>query len=239
MYKINVLISGANSDLAKPMIKKVLALPNVNQLHFLTHSEFELADERVSVHKVDFSIPDSFEKINNLLKDKNITHFIQYHGFAYEADDLNRITFESFSKTMNINLNSVVAILKVLLPQMEKGKFGRIVLMSTASANYGGGINGFSYGMAKHGILYLTKHLAKYYTKFNILTNVVSPGFILSKFHTEVLGRSVSELQKRAESIRLGRSGSAEDVTKVIFSLAFENDYISGENLKIDGGDFI
>ncbi|XDD45054.1 SDR family NAD(P)-dependent oxidoreductase [Leptospira sp. WS39.C2] len=239
MDKINLLISGANSDLAKPMINRVLNMHQIDHIHFLTHSEFNIKEDRVTVYKLDFSNSEEFERISESLKLANITHFIQYHGFAYKGDDLKSLNLQNLYKTLDINLISVVEILKVLLPQMEKNKFGRIVLMSTASASYGGGLNGFSYGLAKHGIIYLTKHLAKYYTKQNILTNAVSPGFINSKFHTDVLGRSETELQKRAELVRLGRSGSAEDVNKVIYNLAFENDYISGENIKIDGGDFI
>ena len=111
--------------------------------------------------------------------------------------------------------------------------------MSTASASYGGGEKSFAYGLSKHGIYFLTKYLAKHYSKHNIITNCVSPGFIGTKFHLAEGGRDKDFLDRRAESVRLGRAGDAEDVAKLIFNLCFENEFIVGENIKIDGADFI
>ncbi|TGL45817.1 SDR family oxidoreductase [Leptospira perdikensis] len=239
MDSYHVLISGANSDLAQAFIEKVLKIPNLKSLHLLTHTDYRSSNEKVKVHSVNFLNHSSLSEINDVIAGEGITHFIQFHGFAYSEDSIQKITDKDFSETLEINLTSVAFVLKAILPNMESQGYGRIVLMSTASAGYGGGKNSFSYGLAKHGILYLVKHLAKYYTHKNILTNSVSPGFIRSKFHTQVLKKTEVEMEERAKSVRLGRIGTPEDVARVIYNLAFENDFVTGENIKIDGGDFI
>ncbi|TGM80958.1 SDR family NAD(P)-dependent oxidoreductase [Leptospira bouyouniensis] len=239
MDSFNVLITGANSDLAQQFISRILKDPKLKKLHLVTHTGYKVTDERVSVHLLDFVSHVVLDQINDLIANETFTHYIQFHGFAYPEDSIQTISSKTFYDTMEINLVSVISILKAILPNMELQGYGRIVLMSTASASHGGGKNSFSYGLAKHGILYLVKYLSKYYTNKNILTNSVSPGFIRSKFHTQVLNKTESQMEERAKSIKLGRIGTPEDVLRVIYNLAFENDFVTGENIKIDGGDFI
>ena len=111
--------------------------------------------------------------------------------------------------------------------------------MSTASSGFGGGQSSFGYGLSKHSIIFLTKYLAKYYTQYNILTNCVSPGLFLTDFHTKRMNRSSEQMEDRSKTIRLGRSGTLKEISDLIYYLTFINGYISGENFKIDGADFI
>ena len=55
----------------------------------------------------------------------------------------------------------------------------------------------------------------------------------------EIMERSKETLEQRVKSIRIRRAGKPIDVAKVIYELAFNNDYISGSNITIDGADFI
>ena len=70
----------------------------------------------------------------------------------------------------------------------------------------------------------------------DLLSNCVSPGYIKTKFHTETMQRSEEEMEERGKFVRLGRPGTPEDVAKVIYELAFNNDFISGDNIKIEIG---
>ncbi|EMY69616.1 oxidoreductase, short chain dehydrogenase/reductase family protein [Leptospira vanthielii serovar Holland str. Waz Holland = ATCC 700522] len=225
--------------MAQAFIAKVVKIPNLKKLHLFTHSDYQSNNEKIKVHSFDFSSNTKVNLVKEAIAGESITHFIQFHGYAYSEDNIQKISSKDFNDTLEINLTSVISILKAILPNMESQSYGRIVLMSTASAVHGGGKNSFSYGLAKHGVLYLVKHLSKYYTNKNILTNSVSPGFIRSKFHTQVLKKTEAEMEERAKSVRLGRIGNPEDVARVIYNLAFENDFVTGENIKIDGGDFI
>ena len=111
--------------------------------------------------------------------------------------------------------------------------------MNTASSEHGGGKSNFGYGLAKHTVGYTIKHLAKYYTSYNILSNCVSPGLIETKFHTKRMKRTLKQLENRASMIPLGRPGTPSEVADLIYHLTFRNSFISGGNFKIDGADFL
>ena len=46
-----------------------------------------------------------------------------------------------------------------------------------------------------------------------------------------------SAIKERVKTIRLGRPGNVSEVAELIYFLAFENKFITGQNIKIDGGD--
>ena len=57
--------------------------------------------------------------------------------------------------------------------------------------------------------------------------------------HEQTFKRSKEDLEKRKKFVRVGRAGEPADVANMIFELTFKNNFITGENIKIDGGDFI
>ena len=67
----------------------------------------------------------------------------------------------------------------------------------------------------------------------------MSPGLFLTDFHTKRMNRTFEQMENRIKSIRLGRSGTLKEISDLIYYLTFVNGYISGENFKIDGADFI
>ena len=88
--------------------------------------------------------------------------------------------------------------------------------------------------MANHSVGYLTKHLSKYFTQHNILTNCISPGLIDTKFHTNVMKRTPEEIVRRSQTVRLRKAGTPKDVASLIYYLGFENEFITGQNIKIE-----
>ena len=120
-----------------------------------------------------------------------------------------------------------------------KKKGGKIVLTSTSSALHGGGENSLAYGISKSGIISLTKALARFGAKNNIIANAIAPGFIATRFHTKVMLRSKKQLKERLKFIKLNTQGKPQDITKLIMFLLFENNFITGEAISIDGGDWI
>ena len=77
---------------------------------------------------------------------------------------------------------------------MIDSRFGRITLMNTSSSSHG---KVTWIHMSKHSVDYIVKHLAKYYTEHNILSNCVSPGFVNTRFHTHYMNKSQSDLDSR------------------------------------------
>lgn len=235
-----ILITGASSDIAQELIDKILS-SHINSSFILTYNTTNLLKSNIKnteSFKVDWTNKSEVDKFTCYISEQNITHFVQLQGGLTDGGNIEDLDDNLFFDTFNLNIFSSIKIIKAILPNMIKNNYGRIVLMSTASANYGGGFNGFSYGLSKHSVMYLTKYLAKYYARYNIITNSVSPGFINTKLHKQS-NRDEDFMTKRAKSIRIGRVGCAKDVSDVIFGLLLENQFVVGENIKIDGADFI
>ena len=234
-----VLITGGSSDIAKPLIEDILELTEFKLIIAKYKNNKLVNSDRVVIIESDLSSEGGISEFLNKIEKYDISHYIQLQGNALLDDSLETLSYDEVLYSMNINLLSTNMILSKLLPKMRISSFGRITLIGTASANYGGGKNSFSYGLAKHSVEYIVKHLAKYYSEFGIISNAVSPGFIKTKFHTDVLKRDEKFLEKRGAMVRVGYTGLPKDISDLIYFITFKNKFICGEVIKADGADFI
>lgn len=228
--KRKILITGGNSDIGISLINKIKieSQSEIISTRNSGRSIKELVSEEI---QIDFSEPNldmsGFDSLG-------ITDVVVLHGKIVrdniQTDCLN-------NSVVQTNLVSTSNLISCLIPGMIKSKFGRIVLVGSAGNERGGGRDSYSYGMSKSGLTYMARHLGKYYTEHNILSNCVSPGYIKTKFH--INSKSRSEINSREETIPLGRAGLPEDVTDMIYYLLFINQYMTGQNVILDGGDFI
>jgi 3-oxoacyl-[acyl-carrier protein] reductase len=94
-----------------------------------------------------------------------------------------------------------------------------------------------NYSAAKAGVIGLTKALAKETAKFNVTVNAIAPGMIETKILDDLSdGQRVAALSE----ILLGRIGKVEDVAGAVAFLCSERArFITGEVIKVDGGQYI
>lgn len=89
------------------------------------------------------------------------------------------------------------------------------------------------YGTVKGAVIQMTRAMARELAEFNVRVVCVSPGIIRTDIH-----RAMTPEQKQFNEqarIPLHREGRPEEVAQLIVAL-IENDYITGENVMIDGG---
>ena len=94
-----------------------------------------------------------------------------------------------------------------------------------------------NYAASKAGIIGLTKTVAKELGKYGVNVNAIAPGMI----ETEMTQQLTEEVKQLARSeIVLGRFGKPEDVANLILFLVSEKaTFITGEVIKVDGGQYI
>lgn len=141
--------------------------------------------------------------------------------------------------TMATNLKSQFSWCKALAPAMLQQGGGRIINISSVSANTGAGfsaVSRFAYCAAKAGVLGLTRGLAKELAP-TITVNAICPGAIETKLTEQMLAKN-SEAVLR--SIPLGRYGTPEDIGEVAAFLATVSpNFMTGEVLDVDGGQWV
>lgn len=147
------------------------------------------------------------------------------------------ITVESWNEIIDINLTGTFHCCQVALPDMVAAGWGRVVMISSSSAQRGVARMAH-YAAAKGAVITLTKSLANEYAPKGITVNNVPPSSIDTPMSRQSQGAgklgSPEELAKR---IPLGRMGSPEDIAAAVgFLCSEEAGYITGQVLGVNGG---
>jgi len=127
---------------------------------------------------------------------------------------------------MDIYLMNVVRAVRLVTPVMEKQKGGAIINISSAWAVEPSAMFPVS-GVFRAGLAAFTKLYADQYGASNVRMNNVLPGWI----------DSLPAKEERRQSVPLQRYGTSEEVAATIAFLASDDGaYITGQNIRIDGG---
>jgi 2-hydroxycyclohexanecarboxyl-CoA dehydrogenase len=165
-----------------------------------------------------------FGPVNILVHNAGITLFRSF----MEMDE------ETWDKVMTINLKSMLVCTQAVLPDMLKVNWGRIVNVSSSSAQTGSAQMS-CYAASKGGVIAFTKALAQELAASGITVNNVPPGFV----DTPMLRGSPigSVVDKVAAASPMKRAGRPEDMAAAITFLASEDaGYITGHTLSVNGG---
>lgn len=142
------------------------------------------------------------------------------------------VTEETWNRAFDVHVHAVLRLARAAVPHMIEQGEGAILLIGSA-AGLRGCLGAIAYGVAKGAIPQFTRTLARELSDYNIRVNCVSPGIIRTPFQDYLTPeQQENNIQNR---IPLHREGKPEDVARAILELA-ENDFITGENLVIDGG---
>lgn len=139
---------------------------------------------------------------------------------------ITEITDEQWHTGLDVYLMNVIRPVRFVTPIMQAQKFGAIVNISTAWAFEPSSMFPTS-AVFRAGLAAYTKIYADTYAGDNIRMNNVLPGWIDSLPATE----------ERRDMVPMKRYGTSAEVAATIAFLASEGaGYITGQNLKIDGG---
>jgi acetoacetyl-CoA reductase len=143
-----------------------------------------------------------------------------------------KLTDEEWAEVINTNLNSVYYCSSAAIKGMCDQQYGRIINISSF-VGQAGNFGQANYSASKAGIIAFTKTAALELGKYNVTVNAIAPGFTL----TEMLAKVPENVQEQLKArIPLGRFGRPEEVAKVVAFIAAEGDYITGQQININGG---
>ncbi len=145
---------------------------------------------------------------------------------------LRKMADDDWADVINVNLNGTYYCTSAALPSMMDRKFGRIINISSLvgqSGNFGQA----NYAASKGGIASFTKTLALEMAQYNITANSVAPGFTCTEMLQKIPQNILDQIKAK---IPLGRFAMPEDVAKAVAFLAADGDYITGQQLSVNGG---
>ncbi len=144
-----------------------------------------------------------------------------------------RMSDEDFEEVLNTNLTGAFRVVKRATKGMMKGRFGRVILISSVVGLLGsaGQVN---YSAAKSGLVGMARSITRELGSRGITANVVAPGFIETDM-TAALPEEQQEQYKK--NIPAGRFATPVEVARVVAWLASDDSaYISGAVIPVDGG---
>jgi 3-oxoacyl-[acyl-carrier protein] reductase len=147
-----------------------------------------------------------------------------------------KMTEQEWDQVIDVNLKGCFAFCRAVAPVFRARKRGRIVTVSSING-LRGKFGQANYAASKAGVVGLTKTMAKELGPSGITVNSVAPGIVRTDM---TAGLPPDVLEKAVAESVLGRMGEPEDVASVVaFLLSDRARYVTGEVIKVDGGQYI
>jgi 2-hydroxycyclohexanecarboxyl-CoA dehydrogenase len=168
-----------------------------------------------------------FGPVEILVTSAGIDEFVKFTEIT--ADDWNRM--------IAVNLTGTFHCIQSVVPDMLAGKWGRIVTISSSSAQ-SGAARMAHYVASKGGVIGLTKALAVELAPKGITVNTIPPGFIVTPMLTRAKDRGdLPDVEQVVARTPVRRAGTAEDIAyAAAFLCSDDAGYITGQAINVNGG---
>ena len=205
---------------AKEIADQINAMSRKGKEYKIDVSEFE------AVQKLVKQILEDFGGIDILINNAGMN----WDGVVW------KMTEEQWDAVINVDLKGTFNFVRAIAPLFREQKSGKIVNITSINA-LRGKFGQTNYSAAKAGQIGLTKTVAKELGKYSVNVNAVAPGMIKTEMYKDL---SAEFMEKAAGETVVNRIGQPEDVAHLVTFLASEKArHITGEVIKVDGGQYI
>ena len=221
---VEIIIADIREELAENLIK-------------------ELGHNQVSFFQTDLSKEEEIKKLMDYTKTKwDSLDFLINNAGIEDGYTLTDQTYESYRKTMKVNMDAPFLCSKYALSLLERSRTPRIVMITSIQGvrGYKGNI---SYNTAKGGLINMTRVLAVELAEKNILVNSVAPGFINTPLSVMKDGNLewdtdwFMDVYLKYKKLPMGRYGNPDDIAGAVYFFCSEDSkYVTGQTLLVDGG---
>lgn len=152
-----------------------------------------------------------------------------YYGSSLEIPD------SAFQKTLEVNIGSVLALTKLVVPEMKERRDGAVIIVSSVGGLNGSAVLG-AYCVTKAADMQIARNLAVELGPHNIRVNCVAPGLVKTDF-----ARALWENDERRSAVEavtpMRRLGEPEDLAGIAVYLASAaGAWTTGQTFVVDGG---
>jgi len=230
------LVTGGSGDIGGAICRALAAQGHFVYIHANANADRarDLAYEiGGSATAVTFDLTDSSAAraaVDAILADGPIDILVHNAGIHADAP-LAGMTDEQWFGVIDVSLHGFFRVAQPLLLPMARGRFGRIVCVSSVAAVLGnrGQVN---YAAAKSALHGAAKSLAREMGSRGITTNVIAPGVIAGK-----MADAAFDAEHIRQLVPAGRAGTPDEVAALVAFLCSDAaGYINGQVIGINGG---
>lgn len=185
-----VVVTGGTGALGKVVVEYFL---KTNAVVIATHTGNKSANKfisdkrkqfpKFSAQKIDVTSEKSIRRFYNSIisRYKRIDILCNLVGGVSKKKFIEDVTLTEWNKMISLNLQSCFLMTKFAIPSMKRNRFGRIINIASMPAVSPEAQRG-GYGVAKSGVVALTKTVAEEVKEFgNITVNAIAPSIILTE----------------------------------------------------------
>jgi NAD(P)-dependent dehydrogenase (short-subunit alcohol dehydrogenase family) len=215
----DVVISSRTEDVLRPALDEILSGTG-------RKGKYIVADmtKRDEVKRLAKSALDAFGRVDILVNNAGTN----------KPQAIDQIDDKTWDEMIEINLSSVMALTRALVPQMKERRWGRVIHISSIMA-YLSKEKRNVYSATKAALLGLARASAIDLGPYGITVNCLAPGPFLTDLPMSVL--SEAEKKTFADHTAVGRWGDPKELAGPALLLASDaGSYITGQTFIIDGG---
>jgi 3-oxoacyl-[acyl-carrier protein] reductase len=188
-----------------------------------------------SFHRVDISEPSQINAATSeVVEQHGKIDFLSHNaGFAGPTLPVTRYDPEVWARIIEVNLNGTFHVCQSVVPEMERGGFGRIVNMASLAGKEGTP-NASAYSAAKAGVIAFTKALARELAETDIRVNCIAPAAVKTDILDQMTPEFVETMIRKSPMKRLGSTAEAAELVMWLSSSACT--FNSGAVFDLSGG---
>ena len=170
---------------------------------------------------------DAFGPVTIVVNNAGVTDFTPFEELSVERWDF----------IYQINVRGLFVVTKEVLPDMKAAHWGRIVNISSSSAQTGA-INMIPYSSSKGAVVTMTRSMAQEFGPLGITANNIPPGSVMNTIMSEAnRDRFQIPTEVLLNTIPVRRLGEPEDIANACAWLCLEqSSYVTGQTIGVNGG---
>ena len=173
------------------------------------------------------TLRDAFGPVNILVNNAGVTDFTPFE----------EITDELWDFVYAVNVRGPMMLTQAVLPDMKAGHWGRIVNISSSSAQTGA-VNMVTYSSSKGAVVTMTRSMAQEFGPLGITVNNIPPGSVMGTIMSEAnRDRFQIPTEVLLSTLPVRRMGEPDDIANACAWLCLEETgYVTGQTIGVNGG---
>jgi 2-hydroxycyclohexanecarboxyl-CoA dehydrogenase len=169
----------------------------------------------------------AFGPVTIVVNNAGISNFIPFE----------ELTDNDWDVMFEINTKGTFVVTQVVLPDMKEAGWGRVVNISSSSAQTGS-VEQVHYSASKGAMISMTRSLAQALGPYGITVNNIPPGAIMNTIMSEAnKDRFRMSMEQLTRMIPVGRTGVPDDIAGACAWLVSEDSsYVTGQTIGVNGG---